>query len=112
MNQGISLIVYPVKDLAQAKTLYSAFLGVEPYVDGPYYVGFKVGEQEFGLDPNGHSQGITGPVSYREVIDIHVARQLLLDSGAQMQREVQDVGNGLLICILKDADNNFIGLRQ
>jgi len=38
MNQGIRTVIYPVKDIAQAKTLYSKLLGVEPYVDEPYYV--------------------------------------------------------------------------
>ncbi|MDQ1420582.1 MAG: hypothetical protein QOJ52_2544, partial [Acidimicrobiaceae bacterium] len=52
MSQGIKLIVYPVKDAAKAKTLYSTLLGVEPYADAPYYVGFRVGDQEIGLDPN------------------------------------------------------------
>ena len=53
MPQGITLLVYPVKDLARAKTLYSKLLGVEPYADAPYYVGFRIGDQEIGLDPNG-----------------------------------------------------------
>jgi len=36
MNQGIRLFVFPVKDVARAKTLYSRLLGAEPYVDGAY----------------------------------------------------------------------------
>ena len=28
MNKGITLVIYPVKDLAKAKTLYSNFLGI------------------------------------------------------------------------------------
>ncbi len=40
MNQGIKQFNYPVKDLAQAKKLYSTLLGVEPYMDKAYYVGF------------------------------------------------------------------------
>ena len=70
MNQGIRVFIYPVKDIAQAKTLYSKLLGVEPHQDEPYYVGFMVGDQEIGLDPNGHNQGMTGPVGYWEVNDI------------------------------------------
>ena len=62
MNQGIRTVIYPVKDIAQAKTLYSKLLGVEPYADEAYYVGFRVGDQEIGLDPHGHNQGMTGPV--------------------------------------------------
>ena len=31
MNHGIKTIIVPVKDLAAAKALYTALLGVEPY---------------------------------------------------------------------------------
>ncbi len=79
MNQGISLIVYPVKDIEQAKKLYGAFLGVDPYVDGAYYVGYKVGDHEIGLDPNAST---AGPIAYRDVDDIKVSLQALLDAGA------------------------------
>ena len=112
MNQGISLIVYPVKDLAQAKTFYRTLLGVDPYMDGAYYVGFRVGDQEIGLDPHGHNKGMTGPIGYWSVRDIKQSLQLLLDAGAQVQQEIQDVGGGLLIAWVKDAEGNITGLRQ
>jgi hypothetical protein len=48
MFQGIKLVVFPVKDVARAKTIYSTLLGAEPYVDAPYYVGFRVAGQEIG----------------------------------------------------------------
>jgi catechol 2,3-dioxygenase-like lactoylglutathione lyase family enzyme len=60
MTDGIKTVMYPVKDIAQAKKLYSELLGVRPYTDEAYYVGFKVGDQEIGLDPNGHNAGMTG----------------------------------------------------
>ncbi len=109
MNQGISLIVYPVKDVNEAKKFYTTFLGVEPYVDGAYYVGFKVGDHEVGLDPNAVT---TGPITYRDVTDIKASLQALLDAGAQTQQDVKDVGYGLLIATVKDAAGNIIGLRQ
>lgn len=59
MNKGIRTVVYPVKDLAKAKVLFRELLGVEPYADAPYYVGFKVGNQDIGPDPNGHKEGMT-----------------------------------------------------
>src|SRR5216117_1389034 len=108
MNQGISLFVYPVKDIAQAKTLYSKFLGVEPYVDGAYYVGFRVGDQEIGLDPNGHNKGMTGPAAYCHVTDIKKSLQSLLDAGAVAQQALKDVGGGKLTASVKDADGNII----
>ena len=62
MTEGVKTIIYPVKDLAKAKTLYSKLLGVEPYMDEAYYVGFNVEGQDIGLDPHGHSHEVTGPV--------------------------------------------------
>ncbi|SRR6266496_3085399 len=112
MNQGIRLFIYPVKDIARAKTLYSKLLGIEPYLDEAYYVGFRVGDQEIGLDPNGHSKGMTAPVGYWHVNDIKKSLQMLLDAGAQAQQEVKDVGGGKLIASVKDADSNIIGLIQ
>jgi predicted enzyme related to lactoylglutathione lyase len=112
MTQEIKTFVYPVKDLAQAKTLYSTLLGVEPYGDSPYYVGFKVGDQEIGLDPNGHKAGLTGPVGYWPVDNIKESLQALLEAGATIVQEVKDVGGGKLIALVKDADGNMTGLMQ
>jgi predicted enzyme related to lactoylglutathione lyase len=112
MTSGIRTVIYPVKDLAQAKTLYGKLLGVAPYMDEPYYVGFRLGDQEIGLDPHGHSQGMTGPVGYWHVDDIQEILKLLLDTGAETQRVVRDVGGGKLIASVKDADGNSIGLIQ
>jgi predicted enzyme related to lactoylglutathione lyase len=108
----ISTVIHPVRDLAQAKALYSALVGAEPYVDEPYYVGFRVGEQELGLDPRGHSEGMTGPIGYWEVEDIAASLERLVEAGAQVHREVKDVGGGKLIATVKDADGNVIGLMQ
>lgn len=112
MIQGIKHFNYPVKDIAQAKKLYSKLLGVEPYVDGASYVGFRIGDQEIGLDPRGHKLGMTGPVGFFYVSDIQHSLQSLLDAGAQMQQEVRNVGGGMLVAYVKDADGNSIGLIQ
>ncbi len=112
MTLRINPVVYPVRDLAQAKTLYGKLLGVEPYADMPYYVGFRVGDQEIGLDPNGHDKGMTGAVAFCEVDDIQASLKLLLDAGATAQQPVSDVGEGKLIATVKDADGNVVGLSQ
>jgi predicted enzyme related to lactoylglutathione lyase len=112
MNQGIGTIIYPVKDIAQAKKLFSKLLGVEPYMDEPHYIGYKVGNQDIGLDPNGFSQGMTGPISYYHVGDIQKTLQLLLEEGAKIMQDVEDVGGGKLIASVKDTDGNVIGLIQ
>jgi predicted enzyme related to lactoylglutathione lyase len=112
MDRGVQLVVYPVKDIAQAKELYREVLGVEPYADYPNYVGFRTGDQEIGLDPNGHAKGMSGPIAYVDVDDIHARLNSLLEAGAHERQGVRDVGGGLLIAWLEDADGNLIGLRQ
>jgi predicted enzyme related to lactoylglutathione lyase len=109
MSTEMRLIVYPAKDLAKSKALFSRLLGVEPYVDGSYYVGFRAGELEFGLDPQGQGPG---PIAYWDVADIRSSLEGLLDAGAQPNQDVKDVGRGLLIATVKDADGNVLGLRQ
>jgi predicted enzyme related to lactoylglutathione lyase len=109
MNQGITTIVYPVRDIAVAKDLFRELLGTEPYADAPYYVGFKVGNQDIGLDPNGHKEGMT---AYYHVDDIKKSLKSLVDAGAKTIQEIKDVGGGRLIAAIKDADGNIIGLLQ
>jgi len=112
MTEGVKTIIYPVKDLDGAKALFTALLGSEPQSDTPYYVGWNVAGQDIGLDPNGHAQGLTGPVPYWQVDDIASSVQALVAAGGELQQEPKDVGGGLLIAWVKDADGNVIGLRQ
>jgi len=110
MNTGVKTIVYPVKDLDRAKETYAALLGA-PHTDTPYYVGYRVGDQEIGLDPNGHAKGMTGPVSYWSVDDIRAVLGALAATGA-VPGEPTDVGGGRLLATATDADDNVIGLVQ
>ena len=109
MADGIQTVIYPVNDLAAAKARFAALLGVEPYADWPYYVGFKVAGQDIGLDPNGHR---AGAVAYVTVTGIKDRLQVLIDAGAEVNEELKDVGQGRLIASVKDPDGNLIGLLQ
>ncbi len=88
MSSGMNLVIYPVTDIAAATATYTKLLGTRPYAEQPYYVGFRIGDFELGLDPNGHSLGLTGPVGYVNVDDIKEAVDTLGADGAQI---VQDV---------------------
>ncbi|MFG2602357.1 VOC family protein [Streptomyces sp. NPDC048514] len=112
MTAGLQTIIYPVKDPERAKALFTALLGVEPFVDEPYYIGFKAAGQDVGLDPNGHAQGMTGPVPFWHVTDLRERLAALLDAGATVLQDVRDVGNGRLVASVKDADGNLMGLLQ
>ena len=107
MVNPIKLIVFPVKDVDKAKALYNTFLGLEPYADSPYYLGYKVGDLEVGLVPSGKDL-----ITYTDVDDIHGSIKELEAAGAELHSDVKDVGGGLLVAALKDADGNVLGLRQ
>ncbi|WP_405798387.1 VOC family protein [Streptomyces longwoodensis] len=109
---GVQTIIYPVKDRDRDRELFRALLGVEPYADEPYYVGFKAAGQDVGLDPHGHAKGMTGPVPYWHVTDLRDRLAALLEGGAELLQDAQDVGNGRLIASVKDTDGNLIGLLQ
>jgi predicted enzyme related to lactoylglutathione lyase len=111
MTNGLQTIVYPVRDLEAAKNVYSALFGA-PHTDQPYYVGYAAGEQQVGLDPNGHRAGLTGPVGYFDVDDVEASRQQLLGGGATDVQTPHDVGGGMLLAVLADADANLVGLMQ
>ena len=109
MNKGIKTIIYPVKDVTQAKTLFRKLLGVEPYSDQPYYIGFKIGDQDIGLVPNGNNSGMT---AFYHVDNIKNSLQILMDAGAEIIQDIKDVGRGRLIASAKDKDGNLIGLIE
>jgi predicted enzyme related to lactoylglutathione lyase len=112
MTHGIKTIIIPVRDLAGAKALYGTVLGAEPYADEPYYVGFRVGDQEIGLDPNGHNHGMAGPVGYHHVDDVTQALRQAAGAGWRTRQDVKDVGGGRLAAVVEDADGNVVGLLQ
>jgi predicted enzyme related to lactoylglutathione lyase len=112
MTRHIALIVFPVKDLARAKAVYTELLGAPPYVDMPYYVGYRVGDQEIGLDPSGGASGHTHPTPYTDVDDLAASIEALVAAGATLRQEPKDVGGGMRIARLADADGNLFGLRQ
>jgi len=109
MNKGIKTIIYPVKDVTESKTLFRKFLGVEPYADQPYYVGFKIADQDIGLVPNNPEAGVT---AFFHVDDIKNSLQILLDADAAIIQDIKNVGGERLIASVKDKDGNIIGLVQ
>ncbi|WP_433829400.1 VOC family protein [Actinoplanes sp. CA-015351] len=107
---SIRTITIPVTDLGKARAVYRTLLGIEPYVDQPYYVGFRPeGAPELGLDPHGNVAA--GPITYWHTDDIESAVAALVVAGATPERSPHDVG-GALTATVRDADGNLIGLFQ
>ncbi|GII60894.1 glyoxalase [Sphaerisporangium krabiense] len=110
--QGIKTVLHPVSDVAKAKAVYAALLGVQPQVDDSYYVGFEVAGQHVGLVPGGGSQGMSGPVAYWHVSDIEAKLAEVTAAGATVKDAVRDVGGGRLVATVTDLDGNVLGLLQ
>ncbi|MEU8638588.1 VOC family protein [Amycolatopsis sp. NPDC048633] len=111
-TQGIKTVLHPVTDVAAAKAVYTALLGIEPQADAPYYVGYDTEGQHIGLVPNGAQQGMTGPVTYWHVADIQAKLAEVTAAGGKVKDEPKDVGNGRQVATFTDADGNVLGLLQ
>lgn len=109
--KDVSLIVYPAADLDKAKRFFRELIGTDPYVDSPYYVGYKNGEMEIGLDPNGGQYG-PGAIPFWTVSDIAASVKGLEAAGASVVQQVTDVGYGMLVARIKDPSGALVGLRQ
>jgi predicted enzyme related to lactoylglutathione lyase len=110
-NQGIKTVLHPVSDLAKAKPVYTALLGIPPQADAPYYVGFDVGGQHIGLVPGG-AQEMASPVTYWEVADIEAKLAEVTAAGATVKEPPRDVGGGRLVATFTDPDGNVLGVLQ
>jgi uncharacterized protein len=111
-TQGIKTVLHPVSDVAKARPVYAALLGVAPSADAPYYVGFDTAGQHIGLVPNGAAQGMTSPVAYWHVTDIEAKLAEVTAAGGTVKEPVRDVGNGRLVATFTDPDGNVLGVLQ
>ena len=111
-TQGIKTVLHPVSDLAKAKPVYAALLGVEPHADAPYYVGFETAGQHIGLVPAGGPQGMTSPVAYWHVADIEAKLAEVTAAGATVKEPAKNVGGGRLGATFTDLAGNVLGLIQ
>jgi predicted enzyme related to lactoylglutathione lyase len=111
-TEGIKTVLHPVSDLAAAKAVYTALLGVAPSADSSYYVGFDVAGQHIGLVPGGGPQGMTSPVAYWHVPDIEAKLAEVTAAGATVNEAPRDVGGGRLVATVTDPDGNVLGLLQ
>ena len=109
-TEGIKTVLHPVSDLAAAKAVYTALLGIEPQADSAYYVGYDVAGQHIGLVPGG--QGMTSPVAYWHVPDIEAKLAEVTAAGATVKDPPRDVGGGRLVATVTDPDGNVLGLLQ
>jgi len=113
MFQGLRTVVYHVADLERAKAWYADVLGIKPYFDEPFYVGFNVGGFELGLNPDMENvvQG-SSVRAYWGVEDAEASLNRLLQLGAERHEDVQDVGGGIRVATVLDPFGNVFGIIE
>jgi len=111
MIHGLRTAIYPTPDLARGKAWYRAVLGIEPYFDEPFYVGFAVGGFELGLVPDGEP-GAAGVQVYWGVPDAVAALARLTELGAVVLEPVKDVGGGIKVAAVLDPFGNRFGVIE
>jgi predicted enzyme related to lactoylglutathione lyase len=111
-TEGIKTVLVPVSDLATAKTMYAALLGISPQADGSYYVGFDAAGQHIGLLPSGGPQDMSSPVTYWHVPDIEAKLAEVTAAGATVKEPPRNVGGGRFVATVTDPDGNVLGLLQ
>ncbi|MFF1574179.1 VOC family protein [Leifsonia sp. NPDC058292] len=110
MLLGLRTVVYPAPDLAAAKEWWSAVLGVQPYFDEPFFVGFNPGGYELGLDPAADPEA--GPQTYWGVRSIDAAAARLTELGAVPVDAIADVGDGIRLGTFRAPDGSILGLIE
>src|SRR5262249_59776187 len=86
---------------AAAGRWYADALGLPPYFDEPFYVGFTVGGFELGLVPD-LTPATTGPQPLWGVAEIGVEFERLLALGATALEPVTAVGGGIRVAAVRD----------
>jgi uncharacterized protein YndB with AHSA1/START domain/predicted enzyme related to lactoylglutathione lyase len=114
MLRGLRTVGFQVKDLEAARDWYRELLGIAPYFDEPFYVGFDVGGYELGLQPaEGDAQpGVGGDVAYWGVDDVAVAIERAVELGATSLRPAQEVGGDIVVGAVRDPFGNVLGFIE
>lgn len=111
---GLRTAIYAVADLPRARAWYADVLGVAPYFDQPFYVGFNVGGFELGLVPDSAAAAArpAAGVAYWGVANADSALARLLARGATALEPVQDVGGGIRTAAVHDPFGNVLGIIE
>ncbi len=116
---GLRTCIYFVPDLTAATKWYAKVLGLQPYFDTPYYVGFNVGGYELGLHPIkqlsespqlSESSAAQTAETYWGVDDIEATFAHLLACGAAAKDEPNNVGEEIWVATVKDPWGNVLGI--
>lgn len=108
--RAIATVIFPTSNLEQSKSWWTKALGIGPYFDQPFYVGYDVNGYELGLNPGAAAD--SGPVAYFRVENIAVSFARFVGQGCIVVSEVNDVGDGIKVADLRNPDGFVFGLIE
>jgi catechol 2,3-dioxygenase-like lactoylglutathione lyase family enzyme len=101
-------LIYPAPQLDAAKQWWTDLLGIEPYFDRPFYVGFQVGGYELALMPD--ADPADGALVYWGVPDVAEAVASAVEAGSTEHTPVADVGDGIVTATVRTPGGTILGL--
>ncbi len=109
---GLRTVGYKVADIAKAKEWYTKVLGIAPYFDEPFYVGYNIGGYELGLQPEDGAETpkVANVVAYWGVDDVQEAYEYLISNGATPFEDPMDVGGDIKVATVFDPWGNAFGV--
>ena len=113
MFKKLRTVIYYVTDMQASKEWYSNLLGIQPYFDEPFYVGFGINGCELGLHP--YDDTVTKgnqTVTHWAVDEIDNCVKKLIEKGATVLYKVADVGGGIKVATVIDPWGNAVGLIE
>lgn len=104
---GLRTVIYPVTDLAAATQWWTALLGITPYFEEPFYVGFAVAGYELGLLPD--ARPADGALTYWGVDSVADAMAEAMAVGAVEHSAATEVGDGIVTGSVLNSSGSIVG---
>jgi catechol 2,3-dioxygenase-like lactoylglutathione lyase family enzyme len=104
---GLRTVIYPVPDLAAATAWWTALLGLTPYFEQPFYVGFAVAGYELGLLPD--ASPADGALTYWGVDSVADAMAEAIAVGAIEHTAATEVGDGIVTGSVLSSTGSIVG---
>jgi len=104
---GLRTVIYPAPDLTAATAWWSELLGVRPYFEEPFYVGFDIAGYELGLLPS--ADPADGAQTLWGVDDVGAAIAQAIALGAVELGAATDVGDGIVTGSVRTPGGAILG---
>lgn len=106
--EGLRTVIYPAPDLDAAIAWWTRLVGIDPYFNEPFYVGFDVAGYELGLLPT--ADPAEGALVYWGVADVASAVAAAVAEGATEHVPVAEVGGGIVTATVRTPTGAILGL--